>query len=840
MAAVVPVRGPDAGRAAPGHPGLAARRLRRAVDGQRRPPVRGGPGPGQGDPGEPADRAARGAAPGGAGVLRRGRAVPGHAGRGRRAGPGAGQPGPGFSPARPVGADLAAAFGNLVDQAFAATYPGHPRFEPGDVEVTVRDLAAVYAHVERAVADPDGRVRLEGDIPAVRRVANALHVGMAGETHFLFGDDRFVPWGAEFERAAARDGVQPQDPVTVGQVRGWLDAIRPELGLRDEVADLIVLAWAALRQRAWYQHGASSRRRGRAPPGRTWSCGPSRCRPRGLAGRDVAGRGAVRDPRQPIPDRGRRGRVHREPPRAPGALADPAAALVPGWNRPTSTWAWPPTAGPAGDRPRRRRAGRVPAPGGQPGAPGRVLAQAELPATDTAVANSLSRARAVAAAIDAFRWDRLGPLRAAEDQADERGRAAAGMLRTLREAVAADEFTTRLGPVLVGPTTRSSTGCPPASRPSRSRRRSRARTTSTSSVRRRQLPGASGRATRAKGGPPRRARRSWPRSSTRTATSRWSWNGGCRSDRNGHPAPRCRSCGRCWTRRGARTTPAACSACGPARSGRAAPTFTHGDVPVRVVPCVSALAVREALLDRERGQWLVVLTDRADDDLGAGVLSHLVWNRLRTPDPWDAVRLRFAATGVEPALTATAEDREIATGLLMAAPPAGWPPAPGGVLTRDHALGAVAAAHLGLTDPVVDATSVLTWTTDPAWSRGSRICGRWPGTRSPGPCWTGRRNAPGRPASRCCRCCAPGKPGTPSRWAWSRGCSPTPRTARRPAGQRAERGRGRGAARPGGADPPRTPAGRRHPAQATLRSWAREPRRCWPGCSVTRPSRPAP
>ena len=99
-----------------------------------------------------------------------------------------------------------------------------------------------------------------------------------------------------------------------------------------------------------------------------------------------------------------------------------------------------------------------------------------------------------------------------------------------------------------------------------------------------------------------------------------------------------------------------------------------------------------------------------------GVLSHLVWHRLRTPDPWDAVRLRFAATGVEPALTAAAEDRDIAIGLLMASPPAGWPPAPGGVLTRDHALGAVAAAHLGLTDPVIDAASVLAWTADPAVS----------------------------------------------------------------------------------------------------------------------------
>ncbi|MGH3070508.1 MAG: BREX-2 system phosphatase PglZ, partial [Streptosporangiaceae bacterium] len=121
-------------------------------------------------------------------------------------------------------------------------------------------------------------------------------------------------------------------------------------------------------------------------------------------------------------------------------------------------------------------------------------------------------------------------------------------------------------------------------------------------------------------------------------------------------------------------------------------------------------------LERVRGQWLVVLTDRPDDDLGAGVLGHLLWHRLRTPDPWDAVRLRFAATGVEPALTAAAGDRDIAIGLLMASPLAGWPPAPGGVLTRDHALGAVAAAHLGLTDPVIDAASVLAWTADPAVS----------------------------------------------------------------------------------------------------------------------------
>lgn len=143
-------------------------------------------------------------------------------------------------------------------------------------------------------------------------------------------------------------------------------------------------------------------------------------------------------------------------------------------------------------------------------------------------------------------------------------------------------------------------------------------------------------------------------------------------------------------------------------------TFTHGKMPVRIEPCVSALAVREALLSRESGEWLIVLTDRSDEDLGTGVLSHLIGHRLRTPDPWAAVRNRFATTGIDPALYAMTGNRDVATGLLAATPPSGWPPALGGVLTRDHALGSVAAAHLGLTDPIIDMSSVLAWTADPA------------------------------------------------------------------------------------------------------------------------------
>ncbi|WP_322753648.1 BREX-2 system phosphatase PglZ [Frankia sp. Cas3] len=165
-------------------------------------------------------------------------------------------------------------------------------------------------------------------------------------------------------------------------------------------------------------------------------------------------------------------------------------------------------------------------------------------------------------------------------------------------------------------------------------------------------------------------------------------------------------------------------------------TFTHRDRPARVVVCRSALAVREALRERSAGRWLVVITDRDDADLGAGILAHLVFQRLRTPDPWDAVCQAFHASAVDAALVGLEGSRLVAGGLLDAGPAGAWPPAPGGVLTRDHALSAVAHRYLLSASPgetgagagsavdgvvagpgdvagpdEIDATSVWTWTT---------------------------------------------------------------------------------------------------------------------------------
>jgi hypothetical protein len=141
-------------------------------------------------------------------------------------------------------------------------------------------------------------------------------------------------------------------------------------------------------------------------------------------------------------------------------------------------------------------------------------------------------------------------------------------------------------------------------------------------------------------------------------------------------------------------------------------TFQHDGQPVSLVPCVSALAARAALLERPADGWLVLVTDRNDDDLGAGLLAHLVGQRLRSPDAWQAVQQRFAATGIDTQLAGGPRHRDIAAGLLEATPPEGWPPAPAGLLSRDHAYGAVARRWLDVPDGPLDLLGVLDWSTN--------------------------------------------------------------------------------------------------------------------------------
>ena len=145
-------------------------------------------------------------------------------------------------------------------------------------------------------------------------------------------------------------------------------------------------------------------------------------------------------------------------------------------------------------------------------------------------------------------------------------------------------------------------------------------------------------------------------------------------------------------------------------------SFDHDGTPVTVVPCPSVLSIWEAIEARDPDQWTVVLTNVADEDLGDTVLAHLLDGRLITPDPWDALRSNFSASTIEPALYRCTDDRAVANGLLAALPPDSYTPAPGGVLTQDHAMSTLAREVLKIVkDPAVevDALAVLEWSRSP-------------------------------------------------------------------------------------------------------------------------------
>ncbi|MSW41014.1 MAG: BREX-2 system phosphatase PglZ [Actinobacteria bacterium] len=129
---------------------------------------------------------------------------------------------------------------------------------------------------------------------------------------------------------------------------------------------------------------------------------------------------------------------------------------------------------------------------------------------------------------------------------------------------------------------------------------------------------------------------------------------------------------------------------------------------VLVRGCGSALAVREAMLEREPSDWLVVLTDRPSDDLGLTLLARMLHQQVEPIDVWHTVPGLFEARSAAPELRALGP--WVAAALVEHRPVSGYPVAPAGVVTRDHALRMLTAAVTGLRGDELDAAGLLTWT----------------------------------------------------------------------------------------------------------------------------------
>jgi hypothetical protein len=140
--------------------------------------------------------------------------------------------------------------------------------------------------------------------------------------------------------------------------------------------------------------------------------------------------------------------------------------------------------------------------------------------------------------------------------------------------------------------------------------------------------------------------------------------------------------------------------------------LTIAAVSVRVVPCRTPLAARAALYDRVDQERLVLLTELTDAELGDGLLAHLSKQRVRNVDMWDVTANLFEVSEIDPMLARLG--RWAAEALIDFAPPGGWPPPPGTVVTRSHALRCLAAELLGVDREQIDSAGLLQWTTEAA------------------------------------------------------------------------------------------------------------------------------
>ena len=134
-------------------------------------------------------------------------------------------------------------------------------------------------------------------------------------------------------------------------------------------------------------------------------------------------------------------------------------------------------------------------------------------------------------------------------------------------------------------------------------------------------------------------------------------------------------------------------------------TLPFDGVQVRVRPCPSALAVWEALLERGRDDFLVVLTDRDLTDLGDSIAGRLHKQQVETVEPWGAVASMFGATSVASDLKRAGH--ELAMALTDHRPAGGYPAAASGVVTADLAMRSLLASVLDIPAGQVDPQALL-------------------------------------------------------------------------------------------------------------------------------------
>lgn len=123
-------------------------------------------------------------------------------------------------------------------------------------------------------------------------------------------------------------------------------------------------------------------------------------------------------------------------------------------------------------------------------------------------------------------------------------------------------------------------------------------------------------------------------------------------------------------------------------------SYSHDRGSVRIVAGVSPLAVLDALESRKNDEFLLVLTDRTDQELGSAITLRSHRQSVETIDEWTLVPPLFGASECSRQLRAIG-GKWFPVLALERAPAKGWPRVPAGVLTAEFAIAAMLASVIG-------------------------------------------------------------------------------------------------------------------------------------------------